>query len=499
MRDLCREDIESVIEDAIRIETLGLDSSLTDKRLANLFFEESTRTRGKMKTAAWDLGMKVFDHMQGKTEPLKHAAKMYEGWGYDIIAMRHFLDGAARHVADVVNIGVINCGDYNHAHPTQALQDLKRIKQEKGTLDGLKIAIGGDLLHSRAAHDFLYAISKFDIELAIIPPNNRLNFPKHMIEDYIEITGKEPTLLRNPTEALKDFSADVYHNNRIKRERYQPDRDGQIEFENDFKLQRITEQTLDEGKSDVIIMDPLPINKLFPAIDPAIDDDPRVVYYQQSADGVPVSKVIIKRLLEQSLIGRRKNHTEQEEVWRDLPITHGSKIGKKLVYRLGDGTSIDRIEHGRGLLAFFLLGLYELDTPVVPALGIDSQEFDFKDALAVHNVYLTENQLSLLALISKTARVNIIENDQVKRKGQVVLQREIEGILQCQNRNCVSWPDHNEYTTSKFYVEKIDPLRVRCHYCEKPMKREDVAQALVMPLSDHIHRYLLQTFHNGRH
>ena len=206
MRDLCREDIESVIEDAIKIDELGLDNSLSGKKLANLFLEESTRTRSKIKTAAWDLGMKVFDHMQGKTEPLKHSARTYEMLGYKVIAIRHNLDGAARHVADIVNINVLNGGDYNHAHPSQALQDIKRIKEEKGTIDGLKGAIGGDLLHSRAAHDLLYALSNFDVDLAIVPPNERLNFPKYMIEDYVEASGREPILLRNPIEALEEVT-----------------------------------------------------------------------------------------------------------------------------------------------------------------------------------------------------------------------------------------------------------------------------------------------------
>ncbi len=103
-----------------------------------------------------------------KGEPLADTVRMFEGYGYDAIVMRHSLEGAARFASDVVKIPVINAGDGSNGHPTQTLLDLMTMKELKGTIDGLKIALVGDLKFGRTVHSLLQALELYFVELYVV-------------------------------------------------------------------------------------------------------------------------------------------------------------------------------------------------------------------------------------------------------------------------------------------------------------------------------------------
>lgn len=484
IRDLCREDVDSLVKNALRIKKKGIGKILEDKLVATLFFEDSTRTRGKMEIGALQLGANVtgFGSEEGtsasKNESLLHTVRMYGlSWDADFIVMRHKLDGSARFITDKISTPVINGGDYNSWHPTQALQDIMTIVEFCGNIDGLKIAIGGGLLHDRAAHDLLMGLAFTNAEVYLVPPKPGSSIPDWMIEDYIKISGKEPITLPDPETAICEVKVNAYHCNRIKRERFEKGSEGDIQFARVCDKHRITPRILEGGKKGLIVMDPLPIDKTHPSIDPTLDEAPQIKYYGQAENGVHMAKAIFQQILRGGFKGRSVDE-ESPELWQDVGKLGGSGIGKNFLYRLDNGTLIDHIEQGKGLLVYQLLGLGELGTTVVPAVGLNSKSKGRKDIIAIHEKYLTPEQLYKIALISEQATINIIENREVVKKGRVMLPNVLEGVLQCQNQHCISWPEHYEHVPNKFKVENRSPLDGRCYYCETPMKREEATKAL---------------------
>ena len=153
--------------------------NLRGKAIVNLFYEPSTRTRTSFELAGKYLGADVVSINSGtssivKGESLRDTLKTIEAMGVDAIVMRHKAEGAADFAAKVVKPIIINAGDGAHAHPSQALLDLFTIEQHKGRLAGLKVAIIGDILHSRVARSDIYAMSKW--EWKFTSPDRKLCF-----------------------------------------------------------------------------------------------------------------------------------------------------------------------------------------------------------------------------------------------------------------------------------------------------------------------------------
>jgi len=481
MRDLGRETIDNLIDRAIYVKNNGIVRSLKSMKVASLFFEDSTRTRVKIETAAHELGAYVngFAGKGGtsvnKREPLFHTTRMFgKCFHYDFLAIRHDLDGGARHTADMLDIPVISGGDYNNDHPTQALQDLMTIVERHGKLDGLKIAIGGDLLHDRAAHALLRGLAHYEVDVWLVSPDEELNMPKWMIDDYEKISGRKVKTAHSSEEVICGEQVDVYHSNRIKEERFAKTLEGKQQFEKACKRLQITEEILNGSKENLTVLDPLPIDKEYPAIDLSLDEHPKVAYYDQTENGEWMAMAIFEGLNGDGFDDVTKGLPAGNGLWQNLPIENPEgKRGKNFAYRLDNGTLIDHIRYGKGHLVRQLLGLKELDTTIVHAEGLKSSKNPDgrKEVFAIHNVRLNEEQLQMLGLIDGEATVNYIDNQRVVRKGRVVLPQQIDGLLQCQNEKCVTWPKHKEKAPSRFYVESREPLRARCHYCEKPIDR----------------------------
>ncbi|PIN75504.1 hypothetical protein COV18_03040 [Candidatus Woesearchaeota archaeon CG10_big_fil_rev_8_21_14_0_10_37_12] len=476
IRDLSREDIDLLINDALELKQNKSTKADKKFKVASLFFETSTRTRMSFETAAEEQGMFAsgFSGAEGtsvkKGEPISDTLRMFEGYGYDVVVMRHNLDGAARLAADILKISVINAGDGQNAHPTQTLLDLMTIKELKGSVDGLKIALVGDLKYGRTVHSLFQALELYFVELWLVAPES-LQMPKWRVDEFVANTGKNVIL----KEDLKDVipHVDILYMTRIQRERFPESLEGELEYKKVSGLYNLTAAMLKQAKQSSYVLHPLPRYKHNLEIAMDVDTTKHAGYFVQAQNGLFMRQAILKRVLGEGFRGV-ENAIKEVPLWQDLPIGEGSKKGEHLIYRLDNGTLIDHVEQGKGLQVFKILGLDGCnDFEVVPALNINSGKFGKKDVIAVHNVTLSPEQLFKVALVSERATVNLIQNNTVVKKGKVTPPEIIAGLVRCGNPHCVSREEHKEHLVSKFQVIKRQPLIVRCHYCERSFKREE--------------------------
>lgn len=177
IKDFSSEEINYIFKTAKNMEPVAAKGSnmLRGKILATLFFEASTRTRLSFESAMHKLGGSAIGFAEAeiasvkKGENLADTVRVVESYA-DVIALRHPLEGAARLAAEFSKVPIINGGSGAEEHPTQALLDLYTIKKEKGKIDGLKIALVGDLRYGRTVHSLAYALSLYDIELYLVSP-----------------------------------------------------------------------------------------------------------------------------------------------------------------------------------------------------------------------------------------------------------------------------------------------------------------------------------------
>ncbi len=264
------------------------------KKLATLFFEPSTRTRLSFETAMLELGGTVIGFSDGsntsasKGESVADTAKVISCYA-DIMAMRHFLEGAPFAAALAASIPVINAGDGGHAHPTQTLTDLLTIYSEKGRVDHLKIGFCGDLKYGRTVHSLIAALSRYEgIEVVLISPEE-LALPTYVKEEFMQnMTYRETTSLE---DSMADL--DVLYMTRIQRERF----DDLATYERLKDVYILDTEKLKKAKGDMSILHPLPrVNE----IDVAVDDDPRACYFKQVANGKLMRMALILKLLSEA-------------------------------------------------------------------------------------------------------------------------------------------------------------------------------------------------------
>jgi len=177
IKDFSREEIDYVLEKTDSVEPLAKKSShaLDGKIMATLFFEPSTRTKLSFESAMYRYG----GHCLGFAEPkaasvqkgenLSDTVRVVESYA-DVLVLRHPLEGAARLAAEFASVPVINAGTGAEEHPTQAMLDLYTIRRELGKIDGLNIALAGDLRYGRTVHSLAYALSLYDINLYLVSP-----------------------------------------------------------------------------------------------------------------------------------------------------------------------------------------------------------------------------------------------------------------------------------------------------------------------------------------
>ncbi|MCD6140798.1 MAG: aspartate carbamoyltransferase [Thermococcus sp.] len=294
INDFGKEEIEYVLKTAERLENELNEQKILQyakgKVLATLFFEPSTRTRLSFESAMHRLGGSVIGFAEAsstsvkKGESLMDTIRTVEKYA-DVIVIRHPREGAARLAAEVAEVPVINAGDGANQHPTQTLLDLYTIKKEFGRINGLKIALLGDLKYGRTVHSLAKALSYYNVKLYFIAPQG-LEMPRHIIE---EISDKVEITETNDLESVIP-EVDVLYATRIQKERF-PD---PAEYNKIKGSYRIDLKILNGAKETLKIMHPLP---RVDEISYEVDKTPYSGYFRQVWSGVPVRMALLSIVL----------------------------------------------------------------------------------------------------------------------------------------------------------------------------------------------------------
>lgn len=281
-------------EDLQQKTTQGvLASSMRGRILASLFYEPSTRTRFSFETAMQRLGGSVVSTENAsqfssavKGETLEDTIRVVSGYA-DVVVLRHPEQGAAKRASLVSSVPIMNAGDGAGEHPTQALLDLYTIRRELGKIDGLKVALVGDLLNGRTIHSLLYLLSVYKkVKVYLVSPP-RLCTPQHY-KEHLQNKKVEFEELSDLGKILGEV--DVVYATRLQKERFQTTLDSPDYFV-------INEASLSLLKEKSILLHPLPrVNE----ISPEVDKDPRAAYFRQARNGV-----FIRMALLESVLGKR--------------------------------------------------------------------------------------------------------------------------------------------------------------------------------------------------
>ena len=289
LRDVEREEIEMILSTAASMRQL-LDSPtkktahLQGKSIVTLFYENSTRTRMSfelaskyMSAAAANISASASSVQKGET--LLDTGRTLDRMGTDVIIIRHPMSGAPHLLAQHVNAAVINAGDGINEHPTQALLDMFTIKRHKGRLDGLKVAIVGDVLHSRVARSNIFGLHTMGAEVALCAP------PTLMPAQMEELGVKTYTRVEEAVEG-----ADVVMGLRIQKERQEEGNFPSLREYSEFF--GINEERMKYAKPDALIMHPGPINRGVEITSDAADSDASVIN-EQVTSGVAVRMALL--------------------------------------------------------------------------------------------------------------------------------------------------------------------------------------------------------------
>ncbi len=294
MDDLTNKEIVSILDDAERLVTVAKGDVhlplLEGKVLANMFFENSTRTRMSFEAAMKRLGGSVLNFTSvgtsvAKGETLFDTMQMVDGYA-DVAAIRHPQQGAAQYSADAVGIPILNAGDGAGNHPTQTMLDLFTIREAHGTLEGLNVVLVGDLRYGRTVHSLSHALVRFGATLTLVSPES-LRMPEEIVSDLRE-HGADVTETVNLDAALPD--ADVIYMTRIQKERF-PDDD---EYSKVAGIYMLDSSDMASAKNGMIVMHPLPrVSELHPSL----DSTENARYFQQAFNGVPTRMALLCRCL----------------------------------------------------------------------------------------------------------------------------------------------------------------------------------------------------------
>lgn len=278
------DEIELILNTAIPFKRLFTRSikkvpPLRGKTVALLFYEPSTRTRTSFELAATRLSadvlsLSVSSSSVQKGETLMDTARNLEAMNVDIFVLRHASSGAAQHLSRNVRASVINAGDGSHEHPTQALLDLFTLQEQFGRLEGLKVAIVGDILHSRVARSNIFALTKLGAEV-------RLAGPPTLIPPDIEALGV--TVYPELMDAIEGVDAVMMLRIQLERQK-----GGLFPSMREYALRYgLTADKLNVTAPHAIVMHPGPVNRGI-ELAPDVADGPRSVILDQVANGVAV-------------------------------------------------------------------------------------------------------------------------------------------------------------------------------------------------------------------
>ena len=289
--DYNKEDYLEILSRAAEFEKNPRQNLLSEKLVATLFFEPSTRTRLSFETAVQRLGGGVIGFADSsytsvsKGETLKDTIKMVNNY-VDLIVIRHPLEGSARYASEMASIPVINAGDGANQHPSQTLLDLYSIMKTQETLENLNIFMVGDLKYGRTVHSLLMAMSYFNPTFYFIAPE-ALKMP---VEYKIYLRSRGIRFFEYPDFIDIIHEADIIYMTRVQKERFSDP----IEYEKNKNAYVLNNAMLENTKSTVRVLHPLPrVNE----IDVDVDSNPKAYYFTQALNGVLVRQAIIAKVL----------------------------------------------------------------------------------------------------------------------------------------------------------------------------------------------------------
>jgi len=294
IQELDRAEIETILERAKHFQPVQdqpqkrLDT-LRGKMIVNLFFEASTRTRTSFEIAAKRLGADAISiaasgSSVSKGESLVDTLNTLAAMRPNAIVMRHSASGAPHFLARHLTMPIINAGDGTHEHPTQALLDARTILDRRKTLEGLRVAIIGDIAHSRVARSNVYLLSKFGAEIVLCGPASLLPAELAQIAPGV-------TLTNDIREAILD--ADVIMMLRVQLERQHEAAFPAAEY---FQFYGLRLDHLALAKPDAMVMHPGPINR-GRELSSEVADSQRSVILNQVENGVAVRMAVLERVI----------------------------------------------------------------------------------------------------------------------------------------------------------------------------------------------------------
>jgi aspartate carbamoyltransferase catalytic subunit len=293
MEGVGRETLESLLGDAdefyeVMQRPIPKVPALRGKTVATMFFEPSTRTKLSFERAAKALSADILSFSPGtsslkKGESLKDTVLTIKAMGADLMVVRHTSTGAPWRVAEWTGLPVVNGGDGAHQHPTQALLDSLTLRQHFGSLDGLRIAIVGDIRHSRVARSDVWAFSTLGAGVTLIAPPTLL----------------PPDMSTWPAQSATDFDSVLDQFDAIYLLRVQSERGGASVFPSVAEYRErfgMTSARFNRLKPDTIVLHPGPMIRGI-EIDSGPADDPRCKVLEQVTNGVAVRMAVLFQLL----------------------------------------------------------------------------------------------------------------------------------------------------------------------------------------------------------
>jgi aspartate carbamoyltransferase catalytic subunit len=291
---LDRREIEVMLERARQFQPVQRQQGkkldlLAGRLIVNLFFESSTRTRISFEIAAKRLGADAISiSSQGssvsKGETLLDTVNTLRAMRPDAIVMRHAASGAPHFLARHMDIPIINAGDGQHEHPTQALLDARTILDNRPSLEGLRVAIIGDILHSRVARSNIHLLSKFGVDIVLCGP-------APLVPQGLKAMAPGVSITYNMREALAN--TDIVMMLRVQLERQNETNFPAGEY---FRFYGLRSETLALAKPDAIVMHPGPINR-GREISTEVADSDRSVILSQVENGIAVRMAVLERVL----------------------------------------------------------------------------------------------------------------------------------------------------------------------------------------------------------
>jgi len=296
IESISRQDVESILSRSKTFQPapgqpFKRTTILQGRSIVNLFFEASTRTRTSFEIAARRLGAEVISITSSgssvsKGESLVDTLNTLGAMRPDAIVMRHAASGAPHFLSRYLPVPIVNAGDGTHEHPTQALLDALTILDRRGTLEGLRVAIIGDIAHSRVARSNIFLLSKFGAQIVLCGPATLLPPQIGQIAPGIELTTDMEHAIRG---------ADVIMMLRVQLERQNEAAFPIAEY---FSFYGLRLEHVEAAKPNVIVMHPGPINR-GREISSEVADSQRSAILNQVENGIAVRMAVLERVLAQ--------------------------------------------------------------------------------------------------------------------------------------------------------------------------------------------------------